>query len=135
MSILECYTEHFLRQPAVDQSQLFFIVHVLEVVINDRYRSRPPVDHIAGDFNRQLGPLQRITQSLKFPPGTTKCKTKEIADLAGLVAREPNAAIITKLQAKVPELSDRLKLRITFFIRMEDKVQVCFLLASQMQGS
>ena len=89
-------------QPAVEPAQLAFVVHVLEVVVEDR----DIANAFFYDFGRQTDKNLDATPGVALPPPAAVAaerKTKQILDLAQFVARQRNLATDAQEQSQMTE--------------------------------
>src|SRR5204863_5245302 len=99
----EYAAQHFLREPAIERAPLPLVVDVLEVIVEDGDVAHAVVERVGRDGAQQPGPLARVR---RFPPAAlpaSKGKSKQVLQLATLVARQRHAAAEAKQQAQMPE--------------------------------
>src|SRR6185295_1499920 len=94
--------QHRFCQPAIQKTQLPFVVHVLEVVVEDRNIANAPSDHLDRHLDQDLDATSRI----RLPPPTAvaaESKAKQIPDLAKLVSGESDIAAEAEQQTQMAE--------------------------------
>ncbi len=84
--------QYLLGQPAVQSAQLRFIVHVLQVVVNNRNIAHALFDAFDGDFHQRLRSALGTGEFLPPPPAAPESEAKEVLNLSGFVTREGHAS-------------------------------------------
>ena len=106
----ECGTQDGFCQPAIEETELSFVVHVLEVVVQDCDIANTLFNYFTGYFNKVLNAALGIRLLLPTPV-TAKGKAKQILDFAQLVTGKRHLAARSKEQTKMAKFSGWWKIR------------------------
>jgi len=101
--------KHFFGKPAIEAAKLFFLTHMLEVVIDDGNVADALFERLAGHIRGKLGSFAVVVNPGEFRALPPEGKTEDIHELAAFIAREANASIGLELQAKMahPRCGDK----------------------------
>src|SRR5437763_12681943 len=105
----EDQTQNLFRQPAIKNSQLAFIIHVLQIIIKDSHISKAVIDGLRGNHDQELGAGSRVGDLLPAAASAAEGKAKKIPYLAQLVARECDRSSSAKQQTQMAKLGSSRK--------------------------
>src|SRR5215475_11684155 len=100
--------QDFFRQPAVQQFQLEFVIHMLQVVVQNRYIPNAFFNHISSNVDQCLSPRLRLFFSSPANV-SSKCKAEQVLHLMELLSRQRHPSILAKQQSQMPECPSRCK--------------------------
>ena len=109
VSVTKSNSQYFLSQPLIQLAQLFLVVHVFQVIINNGNRAEPILHHVTRDIRSQLCAGLRLlcfAEALFF---AAKGKAELVANLATLFACHAHAAVFAELQSQMLEPVTRIK--------------------------
>lgn len=81
--------QDFLGEPAIQEPELRLIVHVLEIIVEDRHVAHPSVDGPAHHINRQARSFLSVFDPRKPRPSLSQRKAKQVANLSEFIAESP----------------------------------------------
>src|SRR5262249_38878673 len=114
-------TQDFLRQPAVQLSQLVFVVHVFQIIIQNSNVTQTLIDRLLGNHDQRLGSTVRVGRTFPAAPATAKSKTKNVLDLAQLVARQGDLTSSAEQQPQMAKVGGCRELPIGWYFAARNR--------------
>src|SRR5690242_20345077 len=105
-------TQNFLGQPAIQQAQLTFVIHVLEIVIEHGHIANAVIDSFSGNLYQHLCFGPGVCGPFPAPASTAEGEAEEILHLAQLVARKRYLAVSAEHQSEMAKLRCRSELKL-----------------------